>query len=163
MSRLTSPSEWVAPLVPIASLAILPLGPLFFPRTYLVVLFLYFTVFLYTQVNHVCKFFLTSRKIRLTIRKWNKRLDRQILSDNKDSNKKQDTENIKKRVAAMDSEDETLDDIEEKLQYYQDTHYFHAFIVPNYCEPEGLLKDTIERIANHRYCTVYYHSLYKPI
>lgn len=151
MSRLTSPSEWVAPLVPIASLAVLPLGPLFFPRTYLIVLFLYFTVFLYTQVNHVCKFFLTSRKIRQTIRKWNKRLDRQILLDNVNDNKKQDTELIKKRVATMDSEDETLDDIEEKLQYYQDTHYFHAFIVPNYCEPEGLLKDTIERIASHRY------------
>lgn len=143
MSRLLSPSEWVAPLVPIASLAVLPLGPLFFPRTYLVVLFLYFTVFLYTQVNHVCKFFLTSRKIRMTIRKWNKRLDKTITG----GNKKQDTEIIRH----SNSDDETLEDVEEKLQYYQDTHYFHAFIVPNYAESEGLLKDTIERIASHRY------------
>lgn len=142
MSRLLSPSEWVAPLVPIASLAVLPLGPLFFPRTYLVVLFLYFTVFLYTQVNHVRKFFLTSRKIRMTIRKWNKRLDKTIMG----GSKKQDTEIIKH----SNSDDETLEDVEEKLQYYQDMHYFHVFIVPNYAEPEDLLKDTIERIASHR-------------
>ncbi|CAO0797874.1 unnamed protein product [Mucor circinelloides] len=148
MSRLLSPSEWVAPLVPIASLAVLPLGPLFFPRTYLVVLFLYFTVFLYTQVNHVCKFFLTSRKIRMTIRKWNKRLDKTITG----GNKKQDTEIIRH----SNSDDETLEDVEEKLQYYQDTHYFHAFIVPNYAEPEGLLKDTIERIASHSTAQTHY-------
>lgn len=150
MSRLYSPSEWVAPLVPIASLAILPLGPLFFPRFYLLVLFTYFTVFLYTQVNHVCKFWLTSRKIRMTIRKWNKRLDK--------------TKQLSKREAEIDKQwttassdgsssegEHTLDDVEEKLQYYEDPHYFHAFIIPNYCEPEGLLKDTIERIASHRY------------
>lgn len=137
MSRLYSPSEWVAPLVPIASLAILPLGPLFFPRIYLLVLFTYFTVFLYTQVNHVIKFLSTSRKIRRTIRQWNRKLIKE------GGAKKQDIE-----------EDEgiatTLDDIEEKLQYYSDPHYFHVFIVPNYSEPEGLLKDTIERIASHR-------------
>lgn len=126
MSRLYSPAEWVAPLVPIASLAILPLGPIFFPRTYLLVLFTYFVVFLYTQVNHVRKFWLTSRKIKSTIRKWNKRL----------GSKKQD---------------DTLDDVEEKLQFYDDPHYYHAFILPNYCEPEDLLKDTIDRIASHRY------------
>jgi hypothetical protein len=76
----------------------------------------------------------------MTIRKWNKRLDKTIIG-----NKKQDTEIIK-----QNSDDETLEDVEEKLQYYEDTHYFHAFIVPNYAEPEGLLKDTIERIASHR-------------
>lgn len=136
MSRLCSPSEWVAPLVPIASLAILPLGPLFFPRTYLLVLFAYFTVFLYTQLNHVRKFWLTSRKIRMTIRKWNKRLGTYRETS---GTKKDDIEYT-----------DTLDEVEEKLQYYQDPHYFHAFIIPNYCEPEELLKDTIERIANHR-------------
>jgi hypothetical protein len=140
MSRLYSPSEWVAPLVPIASLAILPLGPLFFPRIYLLVLFTYFTVFLYTQVNHVCKFWLTSRKIRRTVRKWNKRLEKKVVAT--EGNKKQDTEYL--------NNDTTLDDVEEKLQYYSDPHYFHVFIVPNYSEPEGLLKDTFERIASHR-------------
>jgi hypothetical protein len=139
MSRLYSPSEWVAPLVPIASLAVLPLGPLFFPRTYLLVLFTYFTLFLYTQVNHVFKFWSTSRKIRMTIRKWNRRLDRNRKTT---GSKKEDIEYTK--------EEETLDDIEEKLHYYEDPQYFHVFIIPNYCEPEGLLKDTIERIASHR-------------
>lgn len=134
MSRLYSPAEWVAPLVPIASLVILPLGPIFFPRTYLLILFAYFIIFLYTQVNHVIKFWSTSRKIKRTIREWNKRLGN---TRETSGNKKQDTEY-------------TLDDVEEKLQYYQDPHYYHAFIVPNYCEPEDLLKDTIERIACHR-------------
>ncbi|GAA5807088.1 hypothetical protein MFLAVUS_000438 [Mucor flavus] len=141
MSRLYSPSEWVAPLVPIASLAVLPLGPLFFPRIYLLVLFTYFTVFLYTQLDHVRKFWLTSRKIRMTIGKWNKRLGNRETS----GTKKNDTEYT-----------ETLDDVEEKLQYYQDPHYFHTFIIPNYCEPEELLKDTIERIASHSNAQTHY-------
>ncbi|KAI7874340.1 glycosyl transferase family group 2-domain-containing protein [Mucor mucedo] len=132
MSRLWSPAEWVAPLVPIASLAILPLGPLFFPRTYLIVLFTYFILFLYTQINHVRKFWLTSRKIKATIRKWNRRLN----------NKKDDST--------------TLDDVEEKLQYYEDPHYYHAFILPNYCEHEDLLKDTIDRLASHSFAQSHY-------
>lgn len=78
----------------------------------------------------------------MTIRKWNKRLDKTIMG----GSKKQDTEIIKH----SNSDDETLEDVEEKLQYYQDMHYFHVFIVPNYAEPEDLLKDTIERIASHR-------------
>ncbi|OBZ88469.1 hypothetical protein A0J61_03492 [Choanephora cucurbitarum] len=154
MSRLYSPSEWVAPLVPLLSLAVLPLGPIFFPRLYLITLCIYFSVFLYTQVNHVCKFFMTSRKIRMTIRKWNKRLDKQILTNNDDQ--KQETEKLKKKIQSTDSEDETLDDIEEKLHYYEDTHFFHAFILPNYCEPEDLLKDTIQRIAVHSTASVHY-------
>lgn len=129
MSRLWSPTEWVAPLVPIASLAILPLGPLFFPRTYLIVLFTYFILFLYTQINHVRKFWLTSRKIKATIRKWNERFN----------HKKDDV---------MNSE-------EEKLHYLDDPHFYHAFILPNYCEHEDLLKDTIDRLASHRYFLIY--------
>ncbi|KAI9472457.1 MAG: glycosyl transferase family group 2-domain-containing protein [Benjaminiella poitrasii] len=142
-SRLQSPAEWVAPLVPIASLAVLPLGPIFFPRFYLILLFFYFSIFLYSQANHVCKFFLTSRKIRLTVRKWNKRLDRTIMSTSANNS------SIKRRIAATNLDDETLEDVEEKLHYFDDTHYFHAFILPNYCEPEDLLKDTIERLACH--------------
>ncbi|CEI96079.1 hypothetical protein RMCBS344292_10249 [Rhizopus microsporus] len=129
MSRLYSPSEWVAPFVSIASLALLPLGPIFFPRFYLLCLCIYFSVFLFTQYNHVCKFWLTSRKIKRTIRKWNKKLHDSV---------------------------ETLDSIEEQLQYYSDTFYFHAFIIPNYYEPEDLLKDTIERIAMHSQAHTHY-------
>ncbi|KAI8976554.1 glycosyl transferase family group 2-domain-containing protein [Pilobolus umbonatus] len=114
MSRLSSPSEWVAPLVPIASLAVLPLGPIFFPRTYLIVLFMYFSVFLYSQMNHVCKFWMTSKKIQNTVKK--------------------------KR-----EEDGELEPF-----------YEHVFIIPNYCEPEELLKDTIHRIASHRYACSHY-------
>ncbi|KAI7898560.1 glycosyl transferase family group 2-domain-containing protein [Cokeromyces recurvatus] len=150
MTRLQSPSEWVAPLVPIASLAILPLGPIFFPRFYLLLLFLYFTIFLYSQVNHVCKFFLTSRRIRMTIRKWNKRLDTTILLANNNNS------NLKNRIATTHLDDETLEDIEEKLHYFDDTCYFHAFILPNYCESEELLKDTIGRIACHSNANTHY-------
>ncbi|KAI9029757.1 hypothetical protein CLU79DRAFT_884656 [Phycomyces nitens] len=119
MSHLLNPSEWVAPLVPLSALAILPLGPIFFPRAYLVFLFVYFTVFLYTQVNHVCKFWLTSRKITNTVRRNVRR--------SKGTNTHSQLEEV------------TGDRL----------HYFYAFIIPNYCEPEGLLRNTIAKLASH--------------
>ncbi|KAI8991175.1 glycosyl transferase family group 2-domain-containing protein [Mycotypha africana] len=151
------------------SLALLPLGPLFFPRIYLIVLFLYFTVFLYSQVNHVCQFYQTSRKIKWTIRKWNKKLERakkQAFANEKTAWHDGTPTGSHRHGSSSGGyssheEDEaivtsTLDEVEEKLQYYQETHYFHAFIIPNYCEPEELLKDTMERIACHSSAASHY-------
>ncbi|KAL0076610.1 hypothetical protein J3Q64DRAFT_1666188 [Phycomyces blakesleeanus] len=131
MIHLLNPSEWVAPLVPLFALVILPLGPIFIPRAYLVILFVYFTVFLYTQVNHVCKFWITSRKITNTVRRSNLRR-----SKGTNTPSQLDIEVTGDRL-----------------------HYLYAFIIPNYCEPEGLLRSTIEKIASHssaktNYCII---------
>ncbi|KAG0171835.1 hypothetical protein DFQ30_000294 [Apophysomyces sp. BC1015] len=90
--------------------------------------------------------------VRQTIQKWNARL-RHVAEDNVKS-----VSSSSRTGSPMLTERNTVgfEDIEEKLQYYEDPSYFHAFIVPNYCEPEGLLKDTIERIANHRNAQSHY-------
>lgn len=156
MSRLSSPAEWVAPLTPIISLALLPLGPIFFPRFYVIFLFVYFTGFLYQQVNHVCKFYLTSVRMRASITKWNS------LNRNKDrlNDKNQDdkakiamdtfqpnrsSSNTRERFVNIEEQES-----EEQL-IYQEPQFIHTFVVPNYGEPEALLKDTIGRLAVHRY------------
>ncbi|CAO3585388.1 unnamed protein product [Absidia cylindrospora] len=171
MSRLYSPSEWVAPLVPLLSLFILPLGPLLFPKSYLFLLFTYFTVFLYTQVNHVCKFYMTSCKIRATIAKWNQRLratavDQQLeehlqIQQQTCATSRQNSPSITRERNSNNNNNDTDDRIQildeiEQLQFYDDPAYIHTFIIPNYCEPDGLLKDTIERMANHRNAKSHY-------
>ncbi|KAI8079375.1 hypothetical protein BDF21DRAFT_363139 [Thamnidium elegans] len=97
----------------IGSVLLLPLGPLLIPRTYICFLLVYFTVFLYTQVSHLFKFYITATKMKKNIRAWNQHM-------------------------------------ETSLKLYDDSHFIHAFIVPNYAEPEALLRDTIKRIANHK-------------
>ncbi|KAI9254853.1 glycosyl transferase family group 2-domain-containing protein [Sporodiniella umbellata] len=138
MSRLNSPAEWVAPLTPIISLALLPLGPIFFPRAYVVFLFVYFTGFLYQQVNHVCKFYLSAQKIRANINKWN--LKNQRNSDKSEMDKAK-IANLQKIIR----HDEEGGDLS-----FGEYHYLHTFVIPNYSEPEGLLKDTIGKLAMHR-------------
>lgn len=138
MSRLNSPAEWVAPLTPIVSLALLPLGPIFFPRAYVIFLFLYFTGFLYQQVNHVCKFYLSSTRIRANIKKWNLK--------NKNTNDK--SESDKAKIAA--SLQKMKYDEEEEQLVFQDPRFIHTFVIPNYSEPEPLLRDTIGKLAVHR-------------
>jgi hypothetical protein len=140
MSRLSSPAEWVAPLTPIISLALLPLGPIFFPRAYIVFLFVYFTGFLYQQVNHVCKFYLTSTRIQANIAKWN------IL--NKNNTRSDKTEDDKAKIAKRSARQ--YEDEQEEELVYQEPNYIHTFVIPNYGEPEALLKDTIGRLAVHR-------------
>lgn len=139
MSRLSSPAEWVAPLTPIISLLLLPLGPLFFPRAYVVILFVYFTGFLYQQVNHVCKFYLSSVRIKANVDKWNA------------MNRNDKTEEDKAKIA-MDTlhHGRFSQEVEEPL-IQQETKYIHTFVIPNYSEPEALLKDTIGKLAAHRY------------
>jgi hypothetical protein len=167
MSRLYSPSEWVAPLVPLLSLLVLPLGPLLFPKPYLFLLFAYFTVFLYTQVNHVCKFYMTSCKIRSTIARWNKRLAQQSLqpssqqhhtsvtsrqgSPNLTRERNNNSNAITTTTSTFGDDHVQILDEMERLESCDGPSFVHAFIIPNYCEPEGLLKDTIGRMANHRY------------
>ncbi|KAI8982393.1 glycosyl transferase family group 2-domain-containing protein [Mycotypha africana] len=144
-SRLSSPSEWVAPLTPIISLALLPLGPLLFPRFYVLFLFIYFSVFLYQQVNHVCKFYVTSSRMRAVIDKWNRtKQNDDVESFNKTSNHN-DIELEEEQKLSMVSYSQQ--------QPYQ---YIHTFVIPNYCEPEGLLKDTIGRLAVHRHANTNY-------
>ncbi|KAI9255223.1 hypothetical protein BDA99DRAFT_562489 [Phascolomyces articulosus] len=179
--HLTSPSEWVAPTVSLLSLAILPLGPILFPRAYLILLFTYFFVFLYSQVNHLCKFYLTARRMRRTINKWNARLaattpssscktlsghndnKNNINGNNNDHHTTHHSDHhhhhpmvdnsiasTSSRIESPNLTRERMVDIEEKLQYYEDPRFMHAFIIPNYCEPEALLRDTIGRLASHR-------------
>lgn len=142
MSRLSSPAEWVAPLTPIISLLLLPLGPLFFPRVYVVILFLYFTGFLYQQVNHVCKFYLSSVKIKANIDKWNR-------------SQRNDKSEIDKLEIAKQSHNTRFVNLEEGEAMIESVSqptasYFHTFVIPNYSEPEALLKDTINKLAVHR-------------
>ncbi|OBZ86425.1 hypothetical protein A0J61_05522 [Choanephora cucurbitarum] len=148
MSRLSSPAEWVAPLTPIISLALLPLGPIFFPRFYILFLFVYFTGFLYQQVNHVCKFYLSSVKIRASIKKWNA-MNKHTLNDKLHDDK------VKIAMDHLNSNrTNKYANLEEGLEVeqlsYQKPNYIHTFVIPNYGEPEALLKDTIGRLAVHR-------------
>ncbi|KAI8642632.1 hypothetical protein BD408DRAFT_416252 [Parasitella parasitica] len=144
---LNYPFELVAPMVAIGSVLLLPLGPLLIPRTYIVFLLVYFAVFLYTQVNHVFKFYTTATKMTKTIREWN-------LRSNKSSAEKTDSTTTsppsptttRERITSV----EELEEMETALNPYDDSHFIHAFIVPNYAEPEALLRDTIKRLANHK-------------
>jgi hypothetical protein len=133
-SLLNYPFELVAPMAAIGSVLLLPLGPLLIPRTYICFLLVYFTVFLYTQVSHLFKFHVTATKMKKNIRAWNQR----STSDEEKTTKRE-------RI-----NDQDLEDMETSLQLYQDNHFIHAFIVPNYAEPEALLRDTIKRLANHK-------------
>ncbi|KAG2206766.1 hypothetical protein INT47_003708 [Mucor saturninus] len=146
MSRLSSPAEWVAPLTPIISVLLLPLGPLFFPKAYVAILFVYFTGFLYQQVNHVCKFYLSSVKIKANVDKWNA------------LNRNDKTEEDKAKIASetpLHNRSNTFVEVEEPL-VIQETKYIHTFVIPNYSEPEALLKDTIGKLAAHRNASTNY-------
>ncbi|CEP10977.1 hypothetical protein [Parasitella parasitica] len=155
MSRLRSPAEWVAPLTPIVSLALLPLGPIFFPRFYVLFLFVYFTGFLYQQVNHVCKFYLSSVRMRASIAKWNSlSRNRNRLDDkNQDDKAKLAMDTFQPNRSGSSSTRERFVNVEdqdsEEQLIYQEPQFVHTFVIPNYCEPEALLKDTIGRLAVH--------------
>lgn len=159
MSRLSSPAEWVAPLTPIISLLLLPLGPILFPRFYVLFLFIYFTGFLYQQVNHVCKFYLSSVRIRANIDNWNlsnRNQEPSLGGDDKNTNYPLDTFSSssssttrERHVVNMDDE-EKGEQKEELITTLEPANYIHTFVIPNYGEPEALLKDSIGRLAAHR-------------
>ncbi|CEP13421.1 hypothetical protein [Parasitella parasitica] len=144
---LNYPFELVAPMVAIGSVLLLPLGPLLIPRTYIVFLLIYFTVFLYTQVNHVFKFYTTATKMTKTIREWNLRSSKSNAekTDNSTTSPPSPT-TTRERITSV----EELEEMETALNPQDDSHFIHAFIVPNYAEPEALLRDTIKRLANHK-------------
>jgi hypothetical protein len=144
-SLLNYPFELVAPMAAIGSILLLPLGPLLIPKAYIVFLLMYFTVFLYTQVNHLFKFYITAQKMKKTIRDWNQRSTSDSSEDETSTNIKMTT--TRERITSVDEE---LENMETSLKLYDDNHFIHAFIVPNYAEPEALLRDTIKRIANHK-------------
>lgn len=151
MTKVVLPSlcELVAPGVAITALLLLPLGPILVPRFYLIFLFVYFTLFLYTQINHVFKFFATTKNIIINIRRWN--LHEKVhtpdsCSTNSGTNTPQGTRG--RYVSAIN--EDALGDVEASLKIYEDSSYVHTFIIPNYSEPEALLRDTIKRLANHR-------------
>ncbi|CAO3633343.1 unnamed protein product [Cunninghamella blakesleeana] len=154
---LNYPFELVAPMAAIVSILLLPLGPLLIPRFYLLFLLIYFTCFLYTQINHVFKFWITVSNIKKTIRNWN-------LNERNNTNNNNNTPSstvssspaspsptpTRERYPTSSDDDERFNEMEQTLKLYEDSHFIHAFIVPNYAEPEGLLRDTIKRLANHR-------------
>ncbi|CAO3671859.1 unnamed protein product [Umbelopsis ramanniana] len=149
MSKVLLPSlcELVAPGVAITALLLLPLGPILIPRFYLIFLFAYFTFFLYTQINHVFKFFITTNKIINNVRTWNRHQKVNSPDNFSTSSGSSSPLTARERIVA---DDNNLDDVEASLKIYEDSQYVHAFIIPNYCEPEALLRDTIKRLANHR-------------
>jgi hypothetical protein len=144
------PFELVAPFAAIASILLLPLGPLLVPRFYLIFLIFYFSFFLYTQINHTLKFYITARRIKKTIRAWN---TSQRLHPNDSSNASSAAVSPAPTPTreGYSLEDEQLVDMEASLRPFEDSKLTHAFIIPNYSEPEPLLRDTIKRLANHRY------------
>ncbi|CDS08311.1 hypothetical protein LRAMOSA02259 [Lichtheimia ramosa] len=145
MRLLTYPFELVAPMVAISSILLLLLGPLLIPRFYLGFLLVYFTCFLYSQINHVFKFWITASLMKKKIRQWNMSQQRAIGSPSTPSTPNPSRDRYNNMV-----DDERLDEMEASLKEYEDSQLVHAFIVPNYAEPEGLLRDTIKRLANHR-------------
>lgn len=148
-SLLNYPFELVAPMAAIASILLLPLGPLLVPRFYIVFLLIYFTVFLYTQVNHLFKFYLTANKMKKNIYNWNQRSNTEAEDEKERTNVNMSPKNTtRERITSVD--DEQLESMETSLKLYEDSHFIHAFIVPNYAEPEALLRDTIKRLANHK-------------
>jgi hypothetical protein len=144
------PFELVAPFSAIASILLLPLGPLLVPRFYLIFLIIYFTFFLYTQINHLFKFYITTRRIKRTIRNWNSS-QRLHPSDSTNVSSAAISPAPTPTREGYSLDDEHLVDMEASLRPYEDSQLTHAFIIPNYSEPEALLRDTIKRLANHRY------------
>ncbi|CAG8742956.1 5384_t:CDS:2 [Gigaspora margarita] len=159
--------ELVAPTTAIGAVFVLLLGPIFFPRAYIWFLLAYFTTFLYISVNHFLKFCLTVRNIKKNIRDWNARQEQQSSSrdyDSKEVVKSTATNNGRitptrngytSVSVSMTDDDNKYSEMESALKQYEG-QYIHAFVIPNYEEPEPLLRDTIKRLAQHRNATTTY-------
>jgi len=131
------PFEFIAPVVCIGSFLLMPLGPIFLPRFWILFMAGYFLVFLGTQINHLAKFYMTAQQMKKTINEYNAKL------------KSQDHEKLNCVIVATDSD---LTDMESSLvNTYDNDFLVHAFVIPNYAEPEALMRDTIGRIAVHKY------------
>lgn len=148
MNVLHHPFELVAPTAAIGAILLMPLGPLLIPRTYMIFLFVYFTTYLYLSINHFFKFCISARKIKHNIRQWNL-AQRTSLADSNASSLANSPLPTPTRVSYPPLSD--IEDVEASLKLYEDSHWINSFIIPNYAEPELLLRDTIKRLANHRY------------
>ncbi|RUS24028.1 hypothetical protein BC938DRAFT_474238, partial [Jimgerdemannia flammicorona] len=146
MNYFRHPFELVAPTAAIGAILLMPLGPLLIPRVYLLFLFTYFTTYLYLSINHFRKFCISAHKIKKNIRQWN--VAQRAASG--DSNTSSVAGSIPSSPTPMMNYAPDFDEVEVSLKLYEDSHWLHAFIIPNYAEPEALLRDTIKRLANHK-------------
>ncbi|CAG8492816.1 5091_t:CDS:2 [Acaulospora colombiana] len=161
--------ELVAPATALGAIFVLLFGPIFFPRAYIWFLLTYFTTFLYISINHFLKFCITVRNIKRNIRDWNARREHQstsrdyttkevVKSSATNNGRTTPTRNGYTSVSMTDQfdNDNRINEMESALKLYDDGHYIHAFVIPNYEEPEPLLRDTIKRLAQHRNATTTY-------
>lgn len=160
--------ELVAPTTALSAILILFLGPLIFPRAYIWFLLIYFVSYLFISVNHFFKFCHTVRNIKRTIRNWNASQEqsparhnysKEIVKSTATSNGRI-TPTRKNGYSSVSTSDDLDNDIRasemEKAERLNDAYYIHAFVIPNYDEPEPLLRDTIKRLENHRNATTNY-------
>lgn len=112
------PFEYVAPFVCIGVVISMLLGPIYFPRLWILFLSGYFMILFGTQLNHLIQFYKTSNNIKRTIKQG----------------KNVSTNHITTEMESCLAPDDLV----------------HAIVVPNYAEPEALIKDTINRIAIHK-------------
>ncbi|CAG8546327.1 6879_t:CDS:2 [Funneliformis caledonium] len=100
-----------------------------------------------------------------TIRNWNASQDQSSTHNHKEEIKSTSTSNgritpTRNGYASVS----TSDDFDcynranemESADKIHDAYYIHAFVIPNYEEPEPLLRDTIKRLAQHRNATDHY-------
>ncbi|CAG8548271.1 255_t:CDS:2 [Funneliformis mosseae] len=157
--------ELVAPTIALSAIFVLLFGPLLFPRAYIWFLLIYFITYLYISMNHFLKFCHTVRNIKRTIRNWNASQNQSSTHNHKEEIKSTSTSNgritpTRNGYASVS----TSDDFDcynranemESADKIQDAYYIHAFVIPNYEEPEPLLRDTIKRLAQHRNATDHY-------
>ncbi|KAK4519141.1 uncharacterized protein ATC70_009373 [Mucor velutinosus] len=135
MQLADDPFEFISPIICIGSFLLMLLGPIFMPRFWILCMSGYFLIFLGTQFNHLTKFYMTAQSMKKTINAYNAKL------------KNQDDEKANHAVAT----DNDLKNAESSLVNTYDSDFLvHAFVIPNYAEPEALMRDTIGRIAIHK-------------
>jgi len=153
--------ELVAPTTALSAIFILLIGPLIIPRAYLWFLLIYFLSFLFISVSHFLKFCHTVRNIKRTIRNWNvsqeqsptRNYSKEVVKSTATNNGRiTPTRNGYASVSTSDDIDNDNRTSEmEKAVKIHDVYYIHAFVIPNYDEPEPLLRDTIKRLEQHRF------------
>ncbi|KAL1922678.1 uncharacterized protein VTP21DRAFT_10217 [Calcarisporiella thermophila] len=136
--------DLIAPVAVLVTVTFLPLGPLFFPRFYLLFLLTYFSLFFYASCTHFYKLFITTRNIKRNIRQWNE-INRREGTANAATSATPASPTPTRVSFAYDDQQ-----LESALKPFDENQYVHAFIIPNYSEPEALLRDTIKRLAAHR-------------
>ncbi|KAI9206887.1 uncharacterized protein BJ171DRAFT_308166 [Polychytrium aggregatum] len=109
-----------APGVCVSVILSLFLGPLYFPKAYLIFLAVYLSLFLALGMTHVVKYRLTAQRM---------------------------IQNIHAYYSSVDAAEPTLSG---SLSAKSGSGHTHVFVIPNYSEPYSLLQKTIGRLASHR-------------